>query len=277
VGRWALAAMVVAAVLAACGGGSGGDGSAGNGAEASSSGACERGDKKVFDAYVTFLDPRSQPAEVLEVLQFGDRRSVTDYVEQQAFGSQIYSNFAEVFFAGEAADLSPRFRRDEVIYLGHNEAAHVVVTVEQEVLEGRATVQDVGRLVCENARWKMALRDLCVLMGEGRGPECPSDVDSLSIEGFVPALENADLPEVVDPTVPTTVPPPPEPTSPPPPAEPTSPPQPSDGVCPYVGQPCSANVTNDPDCVCTQVGGPGFAQSSEVRSLVRRETVCTRR
>jgi len=163
--------------------------------------------------------------------------------------SQLYGNFLANNFADGGGPVGePVFRLDSVEYLDE-ESVFVIFTVEQELDGGPANVQTVGRLLCVDGRWRVALNDVCVRMIGGE--ECNPELETLRRIGFE-SFERADIPDVVDPTVPTTVPPPPEPTI---------PPGPSDGFCPYVGQPCSANVTNDPDCVCQPTGGPGFGRA----------------
>ena len=269
-GRWALAAMVLAAGLAACGGGGGSD-TAARAAPAEDA-ACVGTDDSLLFAYQMFLQPYSSSNEGLvgtlrSETQFGQDEDVTLFFETLVASSgsfnPVWSSFSSAQF-GSIVNSPATFEVDEVDYVGATGAV-LVFTVEQESVglpaSPHTVAQVAGRLVCVDEGWRVTLADLCEILGAGPGPSCPPEIETKGEEGLTRALTDADLPEVSPPTfetVPTTAPPAPTIITSPGPGFPVPG---SDGVCPYVGEPCSANVTNDPDCICSTVpGGPGFAQ-----------------
>jgi len=265
-GRWLLIAVVVAgAVVAACGGGGGSDRAADNeasddrSAEAAGE-ACDRpADLDLLALYATVLDPDVTARDLERVVQLADDEELDDFLStldnESSIFSEIYQGFTASQFPGAISfSPDPSLRLDSVHHLD-KESVIIVYTVEQVVEAGTAVAQVPGRIVCDGGEWKVALADVCAILSSSARP-CEPWVQEKGRDALTAALAEADIPDVVDPTVPTTAPP----TTVPPPPEPTIPPGPSDGFCPYVGQPCSANVTNDPDCVCQPTGGPGFAE-----------------
>jgi len=151
----------------------------------------------------------------------------------------------------------PEVALNEIQYLD-DESAVIVFTVDVDTAASQtprvlASAQFAGRLVCSQAVWQVALADVCAILADGTGPPCPRKVKKKAKAALTPALEKAELPEASAPTVETA----PTTTTPPFTFTPAPAPPPFDGVCPYVGQPCSANVTNDPDCTCEPVGVRG--------------------
>jgi hypothetical protein len=276
---------VVAAVLAACGGGSGGGSSDGAGRQANRDrptqardrASCTEADDEVLFSYQRFFEPVSAADDtridlLRGYLQFADDPDVSEFIgtllasaPPPPFGdtpgvktNPVWDNFSSAQF-GSVNQAPATFTIVSVDY-PKGDATVLLFTVEQEAqgssgIPGatpRTVAQVAGRLVCVDGTWRVALADLCEIVAAGPGPACPDEVAEKAERGLPSALDEADLPALPPPTVEA----PPEPSF-------VPAPQPlpgSDGVCPYVGQPCSANTTNDPDCICTEVGGgPGFA------------------
>jgi hypothetical protein len=172
----------------------------------------------------------------------------------------VWENFSTAKFDTTFASSDQTFTVDAVKYPNKDSAVILftvaVDTYASQVPRVRATAQVAGRAVCEAGFWHVTLADVCSILARGMGPQCPTKVKKKARAALPRALKRAKYPEVAAPTVVTV----PSTTSPPTtfvPA-PLPPPPNFDGVCPYVGQPCSANVTNDPDCTCVPVSGTSF-------------------
>jgi len=272
--RIAISALVISAVALSAVGGtdpieaatSQGDDGTTEDTRALGSGACPHDDDRVMLSYDQVLNAGVPGAsDFLKItfdssVQLATRdKAVTKFLHKLARNgtNPIWESFSAEKFDTTFVSSDQTFTVDEVKYPRKNSAL-IVFTVEidtfaSQVPRVRASAQAVGRLVCEEGFWHVALADVCSILAAGTGPPCPTKVKKTAKAALPRALKRAKRPDVAPPTIDTV----PTTTSPPTTFAPVPPPN-FDGVCPYVGQPCSANVTNDPDCTCAPASGTSF-------------------
>jgi hypothetical protein len=189
-------------------------------------------------------------------------KAVTKFLHKLARDgtNPIWESLSTAKFETTFASSDQSYTVDEVTYPNKNSAVIlftvVIDTFASQVPRVRGSAQVAGRLVCEAGFWRVTLADVCSILATETetGPSCPSRLKKKAKALLPRALKRAKRPEVASPTIGTV----PTTTSPPTTLAPTPPPN-FDGVCPYVGQPCSANVTNDPDCTCVPTQSSRFA------------------
>jgi hypothetical protein len=290
--RVVLGALVVAlVVLSACGGGSASrapsgqtDGAGTPQVGVRGSGDCPREDDRVLLSYEQTFDQGVPGGGEFLTITFDSSiqlsssdKVVGNFLHDIAREgpNPIWNSFTAAHFDTEFVQVSADFTVDDVKYLG-DKSAVIVFTVKVDTNASQtpqvlAGAQVSGRLVCEQGFWHVALADVCAILADGTGPPCPKKVKNRAKDALPQELNDKELPEVSEVsvvTVPTTTTPDiiftPAPV----------PPSPGfDGVCPYVGQPCSANVTNDPDCTC--VPGAGGGQSPMFGFITCRSSAVT--
>ena len=272
--RIAVSALVIAAVALTAAGGTdpieaatsqGDDGTPEN-TRVSGSGACPHEDDRVMLSYDQVFNPGVPGgSDFLKItfdtsIQRATRdKAVTKFLHKLARDgtNPIWESFSAAKFDTTFVSSDQTFTVDEVKYPNKNSAVILftvaIDTFASQVPRVRASAQVAGRLVCEEGFWHVALADVCSILAAGTGPPCPAKVKKEAKAALPRALKRAKPPDVAPPTIATV----PTTTSPPTTFAPVPPPN-FDGVCPYVGQPCSANVTNDPDCTCVPASGTRF-------------------
>ena len=242
-----------------------------------SGGPCPHEDDRVMLSYDQVLNTGVPGAsEFLEItfdtsVQLAARdKAVNKFLHKLAREgtNPIWESFSATKFDTTFVSSDQTFTVDEVKYPNKNSAVILftvaIDTFASQVPRVRASAQFAGRLVCEEGFWHVALADVCSILAAGTGPPCPAKVKKKAKAALPRALKRAKRPEVASPTiatVPTTTLPPT--TFPPPRTD-------FDGFCPYVGQPCSANVEGDPDCTCVPNQSQSFTGLFEASDGVCR-------